>query len=93
MDKIELKENEKYLTSKGTPVVYLGITENGQKIRLKSEVTGNEMVVPATYKLKPYDESQVNDDDKALLNNGKANKEKKPKLSAKIDKLLNAIEN
>ncbi|OGS23003.1 MAG: hypothetical protein A2252_06305 [Elusimicrobia bacterium RIFOXYA2_FULL_39_19] len=86
---------EKYLNAKGTAVVYQGLTETGEKMKVEC-LNGKIVEVPLGYELQPYDESKVNGMSKSLMdNNGgtvrnkaKAFKEPRPTLAVKIDKYL-----
>jgi hypothetical protein len=88
--------NEKYLTAKNDPVVFLGQeTKKGKEIfKLKVMISGNQVEVPSTYKLFPYEEQKINAMTKSHFqangNGGsrKGTKESKPKLSHKIDEHL-----
>ncbi len=84
------QENQKYLTTKGTPVIYLGRTKNG--LHLKSEATGHDIYVPRNYKLEPFESNKINKGSKILMNpsnvNGKITEHKTPKLAHMIDKYL-----
>jgi len=85
--------NEKYITVKGDPVVYLGKTDNGEKMKLNVLVTGNDVTAPKNYKLLPYDENKINSMAKSLLRSYSTGKKSgstngKPKLAHKIDKYL-----
>jgi len=92
-EKVDLKDgpfkiNEKCITAKGDPVIFLGATKD--KMIVKSIATGNENQVPLNYKLLPYVAEKVSGIAKALIDGGSKKKagESKPKLSHKIDAYL-----
>lgn len=88
MENVKYKLNEKYLTVKGDPVTYMGPAKKGPGFRVKC-FSGNEVEVPPTYKLLPFEESRVNGESKSLLKaNGHKSKESKPKLAHRIDEFL-----
>ena len=88
------KEGEKFLTKSGIPVTVL--RNEGDKVVLRAETTGNENKVEKDYPLLPFDAAKVNKDAKVLLKaNGKTNVAKTKRgprertISAAIDPLLN----
>jgi hypothetical protein len=88
------KEGEKFLTKSGIPVTVL--RNEGDKVVLRAETTGNENKVEKDYPLLPFDAAKVNKEAKVLLKaNGKAKGPKGKRapregtISAAIDPLLN----
>lgn len=83
---------KRYLSKDGTPVKVIGT--KGDKVVLKSEATGNEILVSKNYHLQEYDEQKVNSEAKVLIkSNGgdKTGQSRKPKgetLASVIDPLL-----
>ena len=90
MDAIKAKIGEKYLSKKGTPVVV--VAHKGDKVVLKIRGSENEIDVAKDYELKPYKESEVSKDARALIRaNGQAKKggrSKEGSVAALIDPLL-----
>jgi len=89
-EKVDLKDgpfkiNEKCITAKGDPVLFLGVTKD--KMIVKSVASGNEIQLPLGYKLLPYDVLKVSEAAKALIDGVVKEKtgESKPKLAHKID--------
>lgn len=90
MDAIKAAIGERYLSKRGTPVTVVG--HKGDKVVLKIKGSENEIEVARTYELKPFKESEVSKEAKALESaNGKAKMNGHPKaesLAASIDPLL-----
>lgn len=83
---------KKYLSKDGTPVKVVGT--KGDKVVLKSEATGNEILVSKNYPLQEYDDQKINSESKILLRSngpcktGKEQKHKSETLASVIDPLL-----
>jgi len=81
--------NQKYLNKYGTPVKMIGL--KGNKVILEVDVSGNKVEVAKDYYLKPYRDSELNKEAKALLKangNGKKNGHREGSLSSLIDPML-----
>lgn len=87
--KIEYEMYQQYVTLKGDPVIYIGPAHKGVGMRLKC-LSGNEVDVPPTYKLLPYDKSKINSMAKSTMQTSAPgrSKELKPKLAHHIDEYL-----
>lgn len=87
--KVEYEMYKQYVTLKGDPVIYIGPAHKGLGMRLKC-LSGNEVDVPPTYKLLPYDESKINGMAKSAMRTSTPakSKESKPKLAHRIDDFL-----
>lgn len=64
MDAIKATIGERYLSKRGTPVTVVG--HKGDKVVLKIKGSHNEIEVARSYELKPYKESGVSKEAKAL---------------------------
>ncbi|MBN1687979.1 MAG: hypothetical protein JW893_02670 [Candidatus Omnitrophica bacterium] len=90
MDAIKAEIGKKYLSPKGTAVTV--VSHKDGKAVLKINSTGNEVAVPKSYQLKPYEASKVSNDDKALAKaNGHA-KEKSGNGKGNVKTLAGLID-
>jgi hypothetical protein len=83
--------NEKYITAKGDPVMFLGLNKKGTEMVLRHLATGNNIGTPLNYKLLPFDAAKINRESQMLMKTpgpGKSAAPGKPKLSHKIDEYL-----
>ena len=78
---------KRYLSKTGVPVTVMGT--KGDKVILRVEVSGNKVDVAKGYELRPYQESKVSKESRALVNsNGKKGKHREGSLAAIIDPLF-----
>jgi len=90
MDAIKAEIGKKYLSKKGTPVTV--IKHKGDKVVVKIAGSDNEIEVAKSYELKPYEQSKISPDTKALIRangkNGKGNHKRENTLAGLIDPML-----
>lgn len=76
MEAIKSEIGKKYLSKKGTAVTVTGL--KGDKVRVLVHVSGNEVEVPGTYELRPFNEADISQSDQIFLRgDGKRNRERR----------------
>jgi len=83
---------KKYLSKNGTPVEVMG--KKGDRVILKSEITGKETLVSRKYPLREYNDKKVNSESKVPVRSNGSSKTEQPQkskggtLASVIDPLL-----